>query len=236
MGRNDGLLTHREAAKALDVTEHHLRHLVRQGYLKPARQGRRVRDSLYRPEEVNALLELRLRRIDLPTVATMALQAQAVSRSIENKLSQICRLLGLENNRLKYDEDSVYNLHVRVNATLTEDLTTMRTGAILEWATVFNSFDEEYLRVLEHFTLDDKPWGVYLELANKLMANRSQEADSNLGFAYACLDTARRNLRNVSYFYALARRGQRVANEFFAKNEIDEEIITQLYPRRIGLS
>lgn len=236
MGRNDGLLTHADAAKTLDITEHHLRHLVRQGYIKPAKTGRRVSDALYRPEEVNALLELRIKRIDLPTVAMMAMQAQATGRSVANKLDKICRFLGLENNQLSYDEESVFNLHLRVREALKDDFSTLRAGAVLKWASVFNSFDEAYLSIVEKHTLNESPWDIYLELVNTIMTQRSQEADSNLSFAYACLDSARRNLRHVAYFYVLNKQGQRVADTLFSKDTINEEIIAQLYPRAIGLS
>lgn len=236
MGRNDGRVTHAEAAEILDVTERHLRHMVRQGIIKPVKLGSSTAGHLYAAEEVNAILEARLSSTSLPAVARTALQAQALSRSISGKLDIICRFLGLENNRLSYDEEAVRGLLVRVQETLKEDFSELRSGAIVEWAATFNSFDEPYLQVVADILKTDNPWVPYLALANDLMVKRSRVEDSNLTFAYACLDAARRNLRHVAYFYVLAKHGIRTANNLFTKDAVNDEIIAQLYPTTVEMS
>jgi len=236
MGRQDGLINHTQAAKLLGVTKGHLRKMASNGVIFPARTGDHCHETVYRPEEVYALLELRGRRLHMPSIATMALQAQALSRTTAKRLDRLCRFLGIENNRLKHDEESIFNLHMQVRETLREDLTTMRSAALIEWAAVFNSFDEAYLGLIEHYTLNESPWDLYLQLANNLMLQRSAEVDTNLDFAYACLDAARRNLRHVAYHYTAAKHGYRVAETLFTKEAATEEIIAQLYPRDISPS
>lgn len=229
MGRHDDLLTHAEAAKRLDVTTRHLSHMVRQGHIQPAVVGKRLADSKYREEDVNALLTLKTQRVTMPQVASLALRAHCLSLSTAERLAKICVFLGLENNQLRLDEDSVFELHVRVQDALSSDLTELGAGAIMEWAGVFNALDEAYLKLLEGYTQNASPWEPYLKLATALMAQSSAAKDANERFAYTCLDGARRNLRHVSYFYVLTRSGARMANDLFI-DEVDEEVIAQLYP------
>lgn len=234
MGRNDGLLTQAEAAKLLGVSQRHLRNMARVGYIRPAKLQKRDGRPLYRPEDVHALVELRSRPLDLQSTASTAMQAHMLSRSIANKLDKLCRFLGLENNRLRTDEDSIYALHLRVQETLKEDHTELSAAAVIEWASIFNSFDEYYLQLLEDYTLSPSPWEIYLQLANDMAAAKSPDPNTNLGFAYACLNASRRNLRHVAYFYTATKRGVRDANRLFVDQDVTEEIIAQLYPRTLG--
>lgn len=227
------LVKHTAAAKLLGISKGHLRKLANSGQIFPAKCASHCEEARYRPEEVYALLELRGRRLHMPSIATMALQAQALGRTTAKRLDRLCQFLGIENNRLKHDEESIFNLHMRVRETLKEDLTTMRTGALIEWAAIFNSFDEAYLGLIEHYTLNENPWDLYLQLANDLMLYRNPTVDTNLNFSYACLDAARRSLRHVAYFYTSTKHGYKMADALFTKEAVTEEIIAQLYPRTI---
>jgi DNA-binding transcriptional MerR regulator len=218
----------------LGVTAKHLRHMVRQGHIKPAAYGRRIYDATYRVEEINALLELKLRRVDLATVASVATQAHALSSSTATKLDQLCRFLGLENNRLSTDEEDVFLLYMRVQEALKKNFHEARSPELFEWAATINAIDEAYLDIVENFTLNKQPWSTYLDLANQLMDQRSAEADSNLNLAYTFLDTARKNLRHVAYFYVMKRQGSRLANDLFDPDEVTDEVIGQLFPRVFG--
>lgn len=230
MGRNEDLLTFAETAERLDVTRRHLGHMIRQGYIRPAKVGRHRHGHLFRPEDVNTVLELRRRGTDLPKLAVIAAQARSLSLSNAAKLEKLCAFLGLENNRLRVDEDSVFMLHMKARDTLELQLTDLRAGAILEWASTFNAFDEAYLQIIDEFTNDPQPWVAYLALANKLMTQQNTRSEANLRFAYACLDSARRHLRHVSYFYVMTKSGERLANDLFMREAVDDEIIAQLHP------
>ncbi len=167
--------------------------------------------------------------MDLPKTSNMAMQAHCLSRSTAERLDKLCRFLGLENNRLPYDEDSVVALHCKALDLLDEKDITLETEAILEWATALNAFDESYLRVVVQHTFSKEPWAPYLQLANVLMARQPASSENNVRFAYACLDSARKHLRYVAYFYARAAQGVRAADEAFA-DTVDDEIVAQLYP------
>jgi len=230
MGRNEDLLTFAAVAERLDVTRRHLGHMIRQGFIRPVKAARHLRELRFRPEDVNAVLSLRQHGTDLPKLAVMAAQARSLSLSNAAKLDKLCSFLGLENNRLRIDEDSVFMLHMKTHDTIELPLSDLRAGAVMEWASTFNAFDEGYLQIIEEFTNDPQPWVAYLALANKMMEQQNTRSETNLRFAYACLDSSRRHLRHVSYFYVMNKSGERLANDLFIREAVDDEIIAQLHP------
>jgi hypothetical protein len=207
---------------------------VNQGYIFPAETSFYRKEPRYNEAEVYALLELRMRRLDMPSVAAMALRAQAASRTAGDRLAQICNLLGINDTKLGTDEESIFDLYVRVRAATREDHGTWETGAVMEWAATLNTIDEAYLELLAHHTMGDSPWEYFLLLANKVMLHRGTATDANLDFAFSCMDAARRNLRCVAYFYVLRRHGHRIANKTFSKDEATNAVIAQLYPQAIA--
>lgn len=234
MPREDGLLYRHEVAEILQVTVRHTHSLSRTGRLLPADRGARG-DDLFRPEEVYALQSVRAKRLDLPDVASMALQAHALSRSLQQRMDKLCRLMGLEINRLSYEEDSVHALHLRVLEHVKNTPQNVESGAMMDWASVLHAIDESYLRVVEDYTLNEEPWSPYLQLAHALVLGGKVKRDVNEQFAYACLESARKHLRHVAYFYVHTKRGAQVAKAAFT-HDVDDEIIGQLYPMRIGPS
>lgn len=230
MGRNEDLLTFAAVAELLDVTRRHLGHMIRQGYIRPVKAARHLSYLRFRPEDVNAVLDLRRHGTDFPKLAVIAAQARSLSLSNAAKLDKLCAFLGLENNRLRIDEDSIFMLHMKAHDTLELTLSDLRAGAVMEWASTFNAFDEAYLQLIEELTNDAQPWVVYIALANKMMEQQNTRSETNLRFAYACLDSSRRHLRHVSYFYVMNKSGERLANDLFIREAVDDEIIAQLHP------
>ena len=230
MGRQDKLLTHSEAAVILGVSRRTLWRMVSKGFIFPAETADYRMEAKFREDEVYALVELRMRRLDMPSIAAMAMQAQASTRTVNDKLEQICALLGLQDQHLGTDEESIFTLYIRTRAALREDLLTWRTGAIMEWAATLNAIDETYLALVEHYTTGDSPWEFFLQLANEVMLCRVNATDPNTDFAFSCMDAARKNLRCIAYFYVLRKRGYNAACRTFTKDEITNAVISQLYP------
>ncbi len=230
MGRNAELLSFEETMALLKVGRRHLGDLVRKGYIRPAKIGRHLRNAEFRPEEVHALLDIRRRSTDLPKIAAMAGQARALSLSNAATLEKLCVFLGLNNNRLRTDEESIFVLHMKAQDALKTQLSDLSAAGVLDWAATLNGIDEGYLELLEGFTKDTQPWSLYLELANQIANQQNERTETNLRFAYTCLDAARRHLRHVSYFYVMTKFGERTANKMFIKGQVDDEIIGQLYP------
>lgn len=232
MHRSDGLLTRQETAEALGITIRHLYNVVRQGRLIPVDTGD-TKEELFREEEVHALVQARTRQVDLPGAIGLALQAHATARATQQRLDKLCHLLGFGVNRLNYEEEAVHCLHLKVRDTKHGGVADLETGAIMEWASIFHGIDESYLRIVEDYTLDVSPWSSYLELANEIMKYASQATEMNTRFAFSCLDSARKHLRHVAYFYVRTKLGQDVAQMAFDET-VDDEIIGQLYPLPIG--
>lgn len=236
MGRNHNLLTHAKAAEVLGVTRKWLTALVREGRLRPAIRRKKVVNNLYDAKDVHALLELRGKAVDMPSVAQLARQSAALSNAVADRLTMVCRLLGLDGIQLVYEQESMYQLHEKVCDLLRDGVKQITTDLVLEWAAIFNAIDEAYLRLLEDFTDYSSPWDIYLLLANRLAeAAKNTDDDVNLPFAVHCLDAARRSLRHVAYFYVAGRRGVRLADKLFLDDTATDEIISQLYPRKFSL-
>lgn len=230
----DGLITRQQTAEILNISVRHLQNLVRQGKILPVDAGANQAD-LFREEEVRALEQARTRHLDLAGVAGLALQAHATARATQQRLDTLCHLLGFGVNRLSYEDESVHSLHLKALDTRTENLASMQTGAIMEWASIFHGIDESYLRIVENYTADNAPWGPYLDLANELMRYAPLAEETNTRFAFSCLDSARKHLRHVAYFYVRTKLGPEVAELAF-DSTVDDEIIGQLYPIPIGPS
>lgn len=231
MGRQDNLIKHAEAAVILGISRRQLWRLVNKGFIYPAEPAKHQQEALFHQEEVYALMEMRSQRLDIPSIATMAMQAQAAARTANGRLAQVCQLLGVYDNKLATDEDSIFDLYVRTRSALRENLSSWRTGAIMEWAATLNLIDEAYLGLVEMHTTGSSPWEFYLQLANEVMLTRVNATDRNLDFAFSCMDAARRNLRCVAYMYVGARHGYDTANRTFQQDEATDAVISQLYPK-----
>lgn len=231
----DSRVTRKEAATILGVSWRHVGNLVRQGRLMPIDRGFSGED-LFRVEEVYALLELKTRRLDLADTSNLAMQAHAMSRSTLDRLDKLCHLLGLTVNRLSYNEDSVHHLYMKATDRLQSNLSDIETGELMDWAATFQAIDESYLRVVADYTLSAEPWYVFMELAHQiiLQQNTHESRDPNTTFAYNCVNVSRKHLRHVSYFYIRIRNGVDAAEVAVDDNEVDDEIIGQLYPAPIG--
>jgi len=193
-------LTHLQTAEVLGITARQLYNIVRQGRLFPINRSARQAEMRFRAEEVYALLSVKDRRLDLADTTNLAVQAHALSRSTMRRLDRLVRFMGLEINRLDYNEDAVYHLHTKVLRSLKEDLSELTAEEVLEWATTLNAIDESYLRIIESYTLDSSPWSKYLALANAVFDQTPVSVIKAVGSstAYACLDFARKNLRRTA--------------------------------------
>ncbi len=231
----DSELTHLQTAQILGISTRQLYNVVRQGRLFPIDRGARQAEMRFRPDEVYALLSVKSRGLDLADTTNLAVQAHALSRATMRRLDRLVRFMGLEINRLDYNEDAVYHLHLKAKNALNSDLAGMSFSNVMDWATTLNAIDESYLRIVEEYTLDQSPWSTYLTLANAVFDQTpvSVIKAPSTSAAYACLDVARKSLRRAAYFYVHTKHGATIADDVFTEG-IDEEIIGHLYPAPIG--
>ena len=227
MGRTTDLVSHAEAAETLGITKAHLGRLVRQGILLPATPGATQAASYYRASEVLALRVLREEGTSLPSVASMAMQAQALSREVASKLDMLCHLLGLQNNRLGRLEEDMYLLYCKAEGVL-RSTDSPTAGEMIEWSSIITAVDEEYLRLLAKAEGTHTPWVTLMRVVDKLLTNDGVGSDYT--FAKACLESSKRNLRCAAYFYASQSLGPRSANALFGPSTVNDEIIAHLCP------
>jgi hypothetical protein len=103
------------------------------------------------------------------------------------------------------------------------------------WARTLHAVDEEYLDRVRTVTEDEQPWQKLMSAAQELCRRAPTgkfEADRELAQACGYVEAARRNLRNVCYFYVRTRRGARKAELAFpnARQDVHERVLSLVYP------
>lgn len=230
------LVTAQEAAEMLSVAILSIRKMTRQGLLTPvfAREANKPNQIHYKKQEIARLAEFKTKKVDIFSVGFMATRALAMSEENERKLDELCLLLGLKNNRLEFDEESVISLHIKTEEVLNELELHLSGQEIFKWAQIFICFSEEYLRTVEQFTDQEDPWELYLNLARRLCEEAPIEQfayDKSLQTIYGYLEISRKHLRQVSYFYMRSRNTIKETLTKFPDMEggIDEVMISLLY-------
>ena len=232
MARYNPLLTTEEAAEVIGISVRQLNRLCRSQVLNavfPQNKGRRFRES-----DVMAYLEIKDKKLDMPTLAIMSRQAYATSRAVEQQLEQLLFYLGVDIPRLGCGVADVIRLYVQVEDAL-DDEEELDRDKVLDWARIFYAVTEDYLGLIKAELEDPEPWKKMLDLANQLYKNAPREKfniDKELASAYGFLDAGRRNLRNVSYFYIRNSLGPRAASAAFpvAHGGRNERIINLAFP------
>jgi len=230
MGRSEHLVSHNRAARLLGISRKWMSHLVFVNAIVPAVDNGTAASSKYKKDEILAYREGHARRSTRDATSTAEL-ALSISRTVKDRLEALCKTLGLDGRVLSFDEEDMYRLHVKVQKALHVKRITFKARAILEWASIFQAMDETYLRRVAQLASTAEPWQYYLLLATKLHAISAVEETANMAFAHACMEAARKNLRNVAYFYVHSQLGANVANRTFMDGEIVDDVISHLFPR-----
>jgi hypothetical protein len=107
----------------------------------------------------------------------------------------------------------------------------LNVNELVEWAQLLTGMDENYFRLVKEYVGDQEPWRPFFDLAQKLMEAAPAERmnrDRDLTIAYGMVDSARRHIRHVSYFYILLANGRLKADSIFPEGDVDDEIIGHL--------
>lgn len=226
-----------EAAKVLGVDIRTLQGMVRQGLLQPATSQRSVTSStMFRADEVAAFADMRFKKLDLSSVANMAMRAYVISKSNERRINHISDLLGLDLPALDTDEASVVQLFIEAEDFELQAKEPATLQEVRRWATILFSIDEAYLKLVEHYTGSSEPWQPFFDVAQRIIEAipaRSFLRRRDLEAGYAYLEAARRHFRSVMYFYYRMKHGQRAADNAFPEMDdrgVDAELTAILYP------
>lgn len=228
------LVNSHEAAEILGLSARSLKRLVKKGMLHPIHTDK-LKPYSFLEHEVVALAEARKdKRMGFREVQAMSKQAYATARSTEKVLQQVIRFLGIDIPRLSLNPEDVRALHLRAEDAQVMDFYPTATE-VLGWARIFQAIDDNYLDMVKQVSRVDEPWKAYLDLAT-LLDTRAPEhvlsADAELKVAVGCVSAARRNLRNVTYFYIRQQYGKRVAARAIPHitADVDEEVIALAFP------
>lgn len=225
-------LTPAEAAKILNVTVRAFNQMVRKGFVTPTfPEGKKWNGKrLYKEEDIADLLEVHAQKWDLPTTAALARQALVKTKQLDRCVKSLLSVIGANMKPLSLKARDVTQLYLQIEEEI-HRLDPYNPEEILRWAHVFYAMGEEYLWYIEQEVEDREPWRKPLLLAEKLMEELPRgrcRIDKELDSAYQILDMARRNMRNVSYFYIRHRKSQRAAHKEFPalEGDIHEEILS----------
>lgn len=231
-----GLLTPERAAEMLGISVRQTNNLARSRIFHAVfPEGRSIKaPRFYREDEVLAYLEIRDKRLDLAQLATIARQAYVASRQSERLLKRLMYFVGVDLPQISHKPEDVYSLYIRVEDAL-EDEGELKPEKIMQWARIFYAIGEEYLWLIEQIVEDVEPWKKLLDLSQKMSreAPRGEfAANKEVMTAYGFLESGRRNLRNVSFFYIRNRHGDQAASLAFptSQGDIIERQINIAFP------
>lgn len=229
----DNLLTTEEAARMLGVPLQLFRRLRRKKLVKSVKTT--GPQCYFHPADIMAMQPLLDDRRDLAGVEEMALQAYAMASRVERQMKDWAELQGPTLPRLSTTRPAVLSLQLLVKQELKADHSSFPAEHVIEWARTFLAVDEEQLVLAAYFTGEYEPWRPMLELADRMVSAAPRHvfhSCKDLQVAYGYLEVARKNLRQVAYFFCRKEYGPSIADRLFTEphSEISRIVYSLLYP------
>jgi hypothetical protein len=181
--------------------------------------------------EVAALAEILGKKMDLPELAIIAMRALATAKANEQRLDDLLRIVGLKRKTLGTRPEEVASFYERARAEL-EVPRPLSIEELEDWAGSLYAIDETYLSLVREATASEEPWKPFLDLANRLANDRAYariDAVPELRSIYDYLETARRNLRVVSYMFCRERIGANTADALFGKADLPDRLLSMMF-------
>lgn len=230
---HEDLLDAVTVSELLGIDPHSIHKLQERGFLLPVRiTPRKVR---YRREDVLALAEARkLGEMDWGQTTLAALQARAIARATEKKVQQLFLMLGADTFRLGVEEDEVLQVYTKVCQLHQAEKKNLEADEVLELVQIFMAINEDYFVLVKKITGDPAPWRTFLETVQLLCEHMPREEfqyNKEKEAAYGLLNSARKHLYHVCYFFIRKNEGQEVVEKEFPRvKRYDERIINYLRP------
>lgn len=227
-----------EAARMLGYTVDTLHAYHRRGILEavyPTPGG----GKHFRAHDLSAFAEAKERKVNLASVAEMAMQAYVISRANEKRLADLYDAIGLDIPELGVTEEEVVSLYLR--AETAKRMPPREDAAVIrEWARSFYAMNESYLELVSQYAATDEPWKLFLDLGRELLVNAPRDSfllNPTLQSAYGYLRISFNNLRSVSYFFCRSRHGSKTADELFdGPRDAISNVCRLLFPDLRGVS
>lgn len=227
---SEGLVAITTAARMLKVSVRQIHRMCATGVLQPVYKTSGG-PKHFPVQDIAAAAEVLHGKLDFAAVAVLSMRALATAKANEHRLEDLLRVVGLKRRVLGTRPEEVGTLYERA----LQELEVPRQPTLEEleeWAGILYAIDEAYLALVENTTACSEPWKVFLDLANKLTADRPYtfyDAVPTLRSAYDYLEASRRNLRIVSYMYCRERLGANNADTLFGKNDLPDQILSVMF-------
>lgn len=229
MGSTKTYLSPSEAAEILGVNVSQVHVLNRNGYLEahyPEGRRNNLTSKRFIQQDVLELREMREQLKDArgKKLHQIAAQALLTSRRVERRLEELVRYLGLSEHVLSAEKEDIVGFFETAWDFFREP-TICTSEEVSEWAKKLLGITEEYLALVAQHTKEEEPWAIFMHVAQLLtdMASPGTEARTYV-------DHARRNLRNVAYFYVRRVRGARIADQQFPGEKYSDRLVRALIP------
>lgn len=216
MGSNH-LISLKEAAELLGIGERTIHYHVRRGHLHPRydkKQGLRSA-MMFAREEIAAAAETWGEQPTFSGLMSRCVSAYALARSLESRVLRLEELIGAKYTSTPVDEEFVRSTYLAAKDDVKSPPTDPQRIAF--WSNLFMSFGEEFFDALEGYTSHEKSWEVFHDLSCAIAIESIHvlKSDAEMTQVYQDFEVARRNLRQVLFFYLQSRFGTRNAVKMF---------------------
>ncbi len=219
MGSNC-LITVKEAASLLGLTEWTVRYHANRGHLHPRYPKDRGLQApmMFHREEIAAAAEVWGKQLDYAGLMSRSVQAYALSRSLERRVQHLEELIDAKFTAAPTDEEDVRSIYLEAKDDL--EAPPADPERLGYWTRFFMSVGEEFFDVLEAYTSNEKSWEVFHDLSRAIAeeAPLDLSRDPELQAVYRGFERARRNLRQVIFFHLRSRHGSKDAMKMFQED------------------
>jgi len=220
---DDDLLTKKEAAEHLGVSNAIIRRLVSQGVLEVVQ----VRGKQYfYLSDVNAAAHVLSRGINVVTANQNALRALAGISRLERRLNDIAFVFGTRYDTPPLNEDRVLKTWEKVHESLHLRFDALTASEVMEWARFFYEIDTGFLFLASHVLETDEPWEPFVQLANLIRRNAPEYPLPEVRVAYNYFAAAARFMENCAYLHCRQAKGPRKADRIFPT--VDGDLVSSL--------
>lgn len=219
----DDLVTVKEAAEILEISEKQVRSYIRDGSLAAQYpEGRKLSaPTMIHREELAGLAEFLRSDMSIPKLMAIARRAHIASRSLERVVRRINAATGANVPIADLSKEAVVATYLQVEEAL-EEYKVRSPEEITRWSRVFLAAGEEYFEAVAQHTGDQQPWKKFLDLAVRIRKEAPVTiADTELSTAYGYFAAAARFMRQAAYFYVRNHHGLPVASSLFPETADD---------------
>lgn len=227
------LLTAKEAAKLLGITEETLACYRRKGLVsnKSLVSG----PGKYDKKDLLRLVAAKKDNLAPHEMRARLIEAYALAKKANDRMDILESFLGLDIPIVGVLEQEITQLHYNAGQ-LTESMRPLSPAEILYWGRTLAGMSDIHLQMVEHYLADPEPWAVFYNGTGAILRNIPDSRMSDPYNDYVCryLAMTRKQFAQMSYFYARGTVGPATAAKIFrdvdavSDNDPDKKILQML--------